>query len=495
MHPNFPHPTYRKYQEETINKILELFKTNEYVILESPTGSGKSANAVTIGASYSSYLLTSQKLLQDQYARDYDVALLKGRSNYDCLRHDCTCAEGCKIKSCRSKLCPYTVAKENMLSSQIGLMNYTYFMLATEHTDSIPYRELLICDEAHNIELEIMKNIEFEFNAYRLKKLGLSESIPKYSNINSYVEYIKNILEQCNKLMTRLSSFATYDKDALLNNAKEMDEVSALTSKITRFLSSYNQCEWVSDSLVTDRGYGVLSFKPVSISYFAKDILFNKCGKKLLMSATIDHDVTCRSLGIEAEYIQVPSTFPPENRPMYFTNTGSMTYKDLDSTLPDVVKVINQMLNHHKDKGIIHCGTYKVSKYIMEHCANSRLMTHDSHNRDEVLKRFIESKDGVLVSPSMTEGLDLKDDLARFVVIVKIPYLCLGDKQIKRRCEVDPQWYQWRAAITLMQSAGRAMRHEEDNCIIYVMDSAIETFIQRNRKMFPEYFIDAIQDT
>jgi Rad3-related DNA helicase len=39
----------------------------------------------------------------------------------------------------------------------------------------------------------------------------------------------------------------------------------------------------------------------------------------------------------------------------------------------------------------------------------------------------------VLLTPSMTEGLDLVDDLARWQVICKLPYPYLGDPQVAAR--------------------------------------------------------------
>jgi hypothetical protein len=58
----------------------------KYVVLEAPTGFGKSpvamATALTLG---SSYILTSTKNLQTQYARDFPyVRIAKGKNNFRC---------------------------------------------------------------------------------------------------------------------------------------------------------------------------------------------------------------------------------------------------------------------------------------------------------------------------------------------------------------------------------------------------------------------------
>ncbi len=54
------------------------------MVVEAPTGAGKSAIAVTLAREASSaYILTAQKILQDQYLRDFpELAVMKGRGDH-----------------------------------------------------------------------------------------------------------------------------------------------------------------------------------------------------------------------------------------------------------------------------------------------------------------------------------------------------------------------------------------------------------------------------
>jgi ATP-dependent DNA helicase DinG len=57
------------------------------VVIEAPTGPGKSALAVTLAhEARSAYVLTGQKVLQDQYHRDFATLALdaQGPRNYAC---------------------------------------------------------------------------------------------------------------------------------------------------------------------------------------------------------------------------------------------------------------------------------------------------------------------------------------------------------------------------------------------------------------------------
>ena len=84
---NFPFTTLRHRQEDVLREIDSAFASGyKRVILEAPTGFGKSpvviSTALTLG---SSYICTSTKDLQSQYARDFSfVRVAKGKSNFTC---------------------------------------------------------------------------------------------------------------------------------------------------------------------------------------------------------------------------------------------------------------------------------------------------------------------------------------------------------------------------------------------------------------------------
>ena len=171
-----------------------------------------------------------------------------------------------------------------------------------------------------------------------------------------------------------------------------------------------------------------------------------------------------------------------------------MNLKKIDETLPKIVEDVKKALNYHRtEKGLIHCNSYKIAKHIEDNCWNDRLIFHDTTTRESALQEFMTSgQPKVLISPSMTEGLDLKGDLARWEIIVKIPYPYLGDKQVSKRMEMDPDWYSWQTCLKLVQSYGRIFRSEDDWGTAYIFDSGAQNFINRNRRILPQWFLDAM---
>ncbi|MGA8085472.1 MAG: hypothetical protein WB988_26745 [Candidatus Nitrosopolaris sp.] len=101
---NFPFATLREKQSYVLNEIDAAFASGyKYIILEAPTGFGKSpvaiAAALTLG---SSYICTSTKDLQTQYCRDFPfVKSMKGKKNFSCeVKDDFRRNQTYRCKSC-----------------------------------------------------------------------------------------------------------------------------------------------------------------------------------------------------------------------------------------------------------------------------------------------------------------------------------------------------------------------------------------------------------
>ena len=64
-------------------------------------------------------------------------------------------------------------------------------------------------------------------------------------------------------------------------------------------------------------------------------------------------------------------------------------------------------------------------------------------SNEEIYREHKEREDDtVMVSPSMTHGIDLKDNLGEFQIILKAPYSPLNDDRIKKKFNEDKEWYQ-----------------------------------------------------
>ncbi|MGC2573639.1 MAG: DEAD/DEAH box helicase family protein [Candidatus Nitrosopolaris sp.] len=88
---HFPFPNLRESQSHVLNEIANaLASDHKYIILEAPTGFGKSPVAIAVALTLgTSYICTSTKDLQTQYARDFPfLKVAKGKSNFICAVKD-----------------------------------------------------------------------------------------------------------------------------------------------------------------------------------------------------------------------------------------------------------------------------------------------------------------------------------------------------------------------------------------------------------------------
>jgi ATP-dependent DNA helicase DinG len=514
--------TFRGNQEWILQQIAAHINRPEikYIVLQAPTGSGKSATAMALSrASDSSYILTSNKILQDQYVKDFDqyLADMRGRSNYRCLTHkgyDCSNSP-CRLdKTLRSncakeKVCEYHVALSAASISKIASFNFAAAISFFNFTENFKPRKLLVIDEAHLIQDNLTNFIEFSISAEQIEKWDLlgknACTIPKYETAPEYLNWLKMILANASEKEANYSGPSKIDK--MLGNELTFDKLEML---VRRLKTIVNEIELYGNNLIVDPTYAdenqlvimKISFKPLDVSRYAKDHLLKFGEKAVFMSATIiNYPQFIQSIGIEPNesvFIDVPSTFPKENRPIIKQYVGTLNYKNMQSSMPTIVNRVADILRNHKDeKGIIHTHSYDTAKKLIaalqREFGHRLLFPEKSHKQAEILATHASSKlPTVLISPSMTEGVDLKDDLGRFQVIVKVPYPSMGDKVVAARMKHNENWYGYRTMLTLIQAYGRSTRSETDYSVTYILDAAFEQLVMRQKKFLPKWFLEAI---
>ena len=225
------------------------------------------------------------------------------------------------------------------------------------------------------------------------------------------------------------------------------------------------------------------------------------------MSATIlNHNALCRNVGLnpnEVKFIQVPSDFALEHRPIIPLNVAYLNYNNLQSNEAklSIAKTVDNLMSlHRNDKGIIHTTSYEQLNFIKENISNTNarrlLVTDPEIQRDKVIFEHTKStgKPTVLISPSLHTGLDLKDELSRFQIITKVPYPNKNDRWTNAKREVDSDWYYWQTALKLIQAYGRSVRSKDDWARTYILDSAFGYFVKKNKDMLPTWFIQAIKE-
>ena len=110
--------------------------------------------------------------------------------------------------------------------------------------------------------------------------------------------------------------------------------------------------------------------------------------------------------------------------------------------------------------------------------------------QDDIIKEHADSKEGVLLSSSLWQGVDLKDDLSRFQIIAKAPYPNYTEKHVETKMERYPLWYTSKTIAKILQGFGRSVRNSQDWAVTYVLDSTIEPLIYNSKNLIPKSYHD-----
>jgi Rad3-related DNA helicase len=517
----FPFDTPRQNQRKAVLDVIEAFDSGKrFAVLNAPVGFGKSAVAVAVANHFNeAYILTKQKMLQDQYVESFPkrkIYSVYGKSNYRCNEQKsltcdigfCTLLPAALKKKDRCGNCSYYSARDDVFKIKYSVMNYDYFLSITQSENTLVTKAgLLVCDECHSLEDIVVDFATATFNHDEIKKRGFDMDLPKMSSSNeSKLEWIKTTaVYEIQSILDKLES-------SLDSSRSETEKVSIMRTTLY-FNGLMMSCKRLADELISEANIliihdseGEIKYKPIHCGEFIHGILFNWGVKVLMMSATIfGKDVFLKSMHVKESdcvWLDVDSTFPVENSPKILQPIGKMSYKEKQQTLPNMLKAVDEILEKHSDeKGIIHTVSYDVCDYIIKNSKypdrlvvprNSEFKKKGSRERtrDEIIKDFlVDVGNTVLISPSLTEGISLDGDISRFTVMCKVPYASLGDKWISVKLKQNQEWYNIRTAQTIVQMTGRSIRSETDYATTYFLDSDFLTFLKKNMKYLPHWWM------
>ena len=428
-----------------LNDISDAFNSGyRCVLLEAPTGFGKSAVAIALALTLgSSYVCTSTKDLQTQYSNDFPyLKAAKGKNNFPCLlkqdfvdngTYQCgICAssnpnecfhttveyghcmtnesfkeDGCKYRTFAkdykiidertkdekiyidndtqqnyqkqysewlpiSKLkarrewkpCEYFNQLNIALASSHSIFNYSIFLALLPYNKRLSQRELLVLDEGHLLETEIVKFRGLSISKKRWKRYVGNFDIVDYG-YDSIERWIDFLIDLETKMLSSIGNdslasvfdmernikFEYYNSRKISSENRdfkkrivsatelfETDEeiakkytnveitskddtktlgdelaVDALkdTERLTRTINSIlaNPKNWIVSEIKKDN-YKIekVELKPLDISPYCKAV-FEKGSKTLIMSATIlNNKAFCKSIGLASERCEIYSS-------------------------------------------------------------------------------------------------------------------------------------------------------------------------------------------
>jgi Rad3-related DNA helicase len=492
----------RPHQWDAFTDVLwHLDSGKKVIFLSAPTGSGKTLIGEMVRRIYANramYVCTT-KTLQNQIARDFPHhSVIKGRSNYRTLNHPNADWLACDL--CTQKLaddpcvyctntdeCPYKLARRDASINPIAVANTAYLLSeGNGYKSRFAGRDLVIVDEADALEDELMRHIEIGFSPRLMKQLAIKPP-EKKTVVDSWQTWVEK---------TALPALRS--KLRFLQNATDPKEIRART-RLTRLHDRMDGLTFDDEWVYTGYEAGWVTFKPVKVTDQAPEYLWHLGKQFLLMSATIiSAQQMAEDLGLDDEewaFVDVPSTFPIENRPIYVEPVANVTAKAKETAWPAALKRIKEIAAHHDERILVHTVSYAYAAFLHEGLGDRAITYRSAKEREDALTEFLGSPNGILLAPSFERGIDLPYDDCRVIIVAKIPFPYLGDKQVNKRLysRGGKGWYAMQTVRSLIQMTGRAMRHEDDRAETYIIDSQFMTNIwKKNKHILPEWWKEAL---
>jgi ATP-dependent DNA helicase DinG len=413
-----------------------------------------------------------------------------------------------KIIDLEWKPCHYYHQKWIAAKSSHTIYNYKYFLSDLFYSGNMHQRKLLVLDEAHTIESEVA-----DFRSFTIYRDALMRLLPRLQfpnkmeyNIETWMDFGTELRDELLKFIDKASiavesnkPYEPYTEKNLIDALTKEKNVAAVIEDM-----KFNRHNWIVTNVEKNSNNQLkrIVLTPLSVSNYFNDIL-EMGAITLFMSATIlNKNYLCKVIGLKPDQVQFirveQSEFPVKNRPIYLMNIAWLNAKTISQSLPSIANAVNNIMSIHKnEKGIIHTTSYSQLQFIKDNISKENIArlieTGPMLDRSEILQKHSQTtKPTVLISPSLYLGVDLKDYLSRFQIIVKVPYPDLTDRKISAMKERDPNWYTWNTILRLVQAYGRSIRSKDDFANTYILDSSISYLIRNASEMLPKWFSDAI---
>lgn len=521
----------RPGQLEAVQQIVAAFESGKkFVLFEGGTGMGKTVVAVAVARYYQqAYYLCYEKYLQDQFFEEFGTTeeerhpdkfvMLKGRKAYECRFDDLdeslrnpnwidvvdrplTCDSGVctfngkyAFEACmKEKICRYYNAKEVAGIHPYSLLNYHVAYWNMHRGEWLPHRKLMIIDEAHNLE-----SVGRSLAKFAINNRFIDAPFPEFKSVDECLAFLEE--NKWEKRLKDVEEWAYAERDS------QSLRWAFYQQAVYQMMRGWTQYE--RDSTIvkteTDKDVDYVNMKPCDVGGFLNRSFYDHADRVLVMSATLlSRHHACKELGIDeanCAWISKPSNFPVKNRPIFICPSGSMSFNEKHNTLPTMAADVNTICQFFPDQRIVvHTHTHANADYLKERLpfpVTRRFFDRTTaFEREKVVEAFMQSKNGILVGPRFYEGLDLKYDVARVQIMMKVPYLNFKEDPVVERKMKMPggdKWYAYQTAKIVCQLAGRVVRAMDDWGYTFILDAGFVQFRSRNMPMlFPPYIDEAL---
>lgn len=479
-----PHPLDRIGQTEAFNAIMKWFETpdQQYLILSAPTGIGKTGLVAELSQYAKVMALVRTKVLQEAvYLGDYDFDLIKGKRNYPCNHSPnshqadvCAITTEDKYDMCEgSGRCEYFVKYEKFCRSHKASTTYAKFI-----SDRRPYNtpDVYVFDEAHEVPEIVIEQSGVDLSTGHIFLKGFGDLDDNHDiGFGEGIKLMRRVYSTALKNVPKLKKSRYSISDAeKVDHKRKMIRHRYFLKRVedTAKLMIQSDSDGLNIWHYSSTSDGNFSARPMTASYHFKNILNTGSQKTLLMTATIT-PLMAEMLGLEDDeftFHEAPQQFPVSMRPIYDLGQPGMGTKATrnNPVLWNIQALkISNVLKLRPDVSSVVLVTSKVkAENLADRLQN---LGHDTFlppiglGTDIQLRAWenYRKPGAVCVSYNFWEGVSLDLDHMLFIAGIKYPDLSSAFE----RARANRSWkeFKYRAAINVVQGAGRIQRGHFDD--------------------------------
>ena len=521
--------TLRDWQKERFNEALNALQAKKILLLNAPTGAGKTLFTLLLGKELGMKILfltrthSEFEIVRKEALRlGLKVSYLFGKSSIcphatsDVKPEDIDCDE-CKLRKKLKDLsglspsqilqlgktaldfCPYYSLKRLLTEVDVVVASYMYFFdpnlrknIVCNHDGCLKPKELMvIVDEAHNL---ISAD---EWFSKEISKRGVEEAIKEVEEVEkstkSELPHVKEFLKELSRFFDNLSNEEGC-KELPLYPKPSVEVLFQMHDVIKTFLAMKKGPIKKSHLRAIYRFYnmdgdvfncsGKLAIVPSNAQKMIENA-FDHANMIVLMSGTLPN------MNLNGYRIDVDIKIGKPD--YYYCNHINSIYKFRSVNAPKYAEIIKRIYNQSSSNVVVFFPSYgfkdEVRKYLI---GTPTLEENKRITHEEITNLMRDGKYVVLLvmKAKESEGVEFRDgnkNLISDLVLAGLPYPDITDDLVKRRIRTfskltksdeDKIAHEF-TRIVVKQTIGRAFRDPNDYVRVYLCD-----------RRYKEYFSD-----